>query len=228
MKKIIFENLTPESQKKANYFSLNLAFSLSNKNYKILYFCSSFSSFYFQDYQYITSKLIKKNVIAPFKIYNFDNNLHYLLLIDQIEKKQNKINTNNMNEILNKQINVLENNYNFLIFNNLNIWKNINLDIKIESSINIFYFDALSPINFKSLLKNKAQNNIYVLDNYVIDNKIAISNFTHLKQIIKNNLFIFDNMDNNLKLFFHDRPFENKSIQMMELTDFILEIANQH
>lgn len=229
MKSLLIFNHNHNNQEIGTYFAYNVANKLSFNNKRVLLLSTAVS---FENNQFIEK--FEKNkceieTISPIKIYNVTNNLSILVIIGNVSNKINIKNILLIKKILFKQINIISNQFDYLVVDLRMKWNDLDsLFLKQVNSnqiINYYHFIENNNDNFlKKLIQFKKDFGIdltkspFFISNFDIKKKECMIFHKNLKQSINNiRLILTNDKFDNLIDFSNDNQWTDMSIKLSEL-----------
>ena len=108
-------------------FSFNLSSFLGKNDKKVLLLSSTLTTNELIINNIDARKILSKNVIPPFCIYQFNHQLHLLLLTPKNSANLNIKDISEITRLIIKQIELIKNNYDYLVIDAKMIWSDLDL-----------------------------------------------------------------------------------------------------
>ena len=215
-------------------FSFNLSSFLGKNDKKVLLLSSTLTTNELIINNIDDRKILSKNVIPPFYIYQFNHQLHLLLLTPKNSANLNIKDISEITRLIIKQIELIKNNYDYLVIDAKMIWSDLDLSLLKKHDINymINFFDS-SELDISLLMKNtkiinstnKKINSEIVLDNFDRNNQISLQCFNQLIKLFPDKKITIINQKDHLNLinYVDKKPWLNLSVDFDDICNRIEE-----
>ena len=215
-------------------FSFNLSSFLGKNDKKVLLLSSTLTTNELIINNIDARKILSKNVIPPFCFFQFNHQLHLLLLTPKNSANLNIKDISEITRLIIKQIELIKNNYDYFVIVAIIILSDLYLLLLKKHDINymINFFDS-SELDISLLMKNtkiinstnKKIKSEIVLDNFDRNNQISLQCFNQLIKLFPDKKITIINQKDHLNLinYVDKKPWLNLSVDFDDICNRIEE-----